>query len=55
VIEAATWSNALEVYGQSGQLDLARLNGSIQVDQRGLFGDSTILRGQAPRVDTPVS
>ena len=51
VIEAATWGNALEVYGQSGQLNLARLNGDVQVDQRELFGDSSILRGQEPRVD----
>jgi len=25
------------------------------VDQRELFGDSSILRGQEPRVDAPVS
>lgn len=53
VIRAATWQNALDVYGQSGQLDLARLNGEVSVDQRELFGDSTILRGQEPRVDQP--
>lgn len=51
VIEAATWGNAIEVYGKSGQLDLDKLMGDVEVDQRELFGDSSILRGQEPRVD----
>jgi predicted metal-dependent TIM-barrel fold hydrolase len=55
VIEAATWGNALAVYGQSGQIDLAKMTGEARVDQRELFGDSTILRGQEPRVDAAAS
>jgi len=51
VIEAATWGNAIEVYGKSGQLDLDKLMGDVEVDQREMFGDSSILRGQEPRVD----
>ena len=51
MIEAATWGNAIEVYGKSGQLDLDKLMGDVEVDQRELFGDSSILRGQEPRVD----
>lgn len=51
VIEATTFGNAVEVYGQSGQIDVAKLMDAAPVDQRELFGDSSILRGQEPRVD----
>ena len=51
IIELATFANAVEVYSQSGQIDVAKLKGEVQVDQREMFGDTTILRGQAPRVD----
>lgn len=54
VIEATTWGNALEVYCQSGQIDVAKLTADNSIDQREVFGDSSILRGQEPRVDTPV-
>lgn len=50
-IELATFANAVEVYSQSGQIDVQKLKGEVQVDQREMFGDTTILRGQAPRVD----
>jgi predicted metal-dependent TIM-barrel fold hydrolase len=53
-VEAVTWSNALEAYAQSGQIERARFEGTAPVDQRQLFGDSSILRGQEPRVDAPV-
>ena len=51
IIELATFANAVEVYSQSGQIDVAKLKGEVQVDQREMFGDTTILRGKAPRVD----
>ena len=55
-ITKTTWSNAIEVYGKSGQLDLEGLEAGLKpVDQRELFGDSTILRGQDPRVDEAVA
>jgi len=50
-VEKTTWSNALEVYGQSGQIDAEALLREPEIDQRKLFGDSTVLRGQEPRVD----
>jgi len=53
-VEAVTWSNALDAYAQSGQIDRARFESTAPVDQRQLFGDSSILRGQQPRVDAPV-
>lgn len=50
-IEKTCWSNAMEAYGQSGEIDVESLNREQLVDQTQMFGDSTILRGQAPRVD----
>jgi hypothetical protein len=54
-IEKTCWSNALEAYGKSGQIDVERMNQDQPVDQTQMFGDTTILRGQVPRVDAPVS
>jgi hypothetical protein len=54
VVRLTTWQNAIDAYAQSGQIDVEALEGSLEVDQRALFGDSSILRGQEPRVDTPV-
>lgn len=53
-VEAVTWSNAMAAYAQSGQIDVARFEGTPVVDQRQLFGESSVLRGQAPRVDAAV-
>ncbi|HIF40507.1 MAG TPA: hydrolase TatD [Planctomycetes bacterium] len=53
-VEQTCWQNALDVYAQSGQIDVAALEEKPQVDQSQLFGDSSILRGQEPRVDTAV-
>jgi len=50
-IERVTWGNALAAYGQSGQIDLEELERTPVVDQRQLFGENTVLRGQEPRVD----
>lgn len=54
VVEAVTWGNALAAYGQSGQLDLEELEGKPSIDQRQLFSDNSVLRGQEPRVEEPV-
>ena len=54
VVEAVTWGNALEAYGQSGQIDLEALEKSPAIDQSQLFGDNSVLRGQTPRIDQPV-
>ena len=53
-VELTTWSNALDAYGQSGQIDLDALDASPVIDQRDLFMDNSVLRGQDPRVDEAV-
>jgi hypothetical protein len=53
-VEKTTWSNALAAYSQSGQIDVEALLATPVIDQRALFSDNSVLRGQAPRVDGPV-
>jgi len=53
-VELTCWQNALDVYAQSGQIDVAALERKPQVDQSQLFGDNSVLRGQEPRVDAAV-
>jgi uncharacterized protein len=54
-VEKTTWGNALEAYAQSGQIDVAALLQKPVIDQRQLFNDNSVLRGQAPRIDEPVA
>ncbi len=54
VVERVTWSNAIEVYGKSGQINLEALESTPVIDQRELFSDNSVLRGQDPRVDPGV-
>jgi predicted metal-dependent TIM-barrel fold hydrolase len=49
-VEKTCWSNALAAYGQSGQIDLAAIEKPLEIDQRRLFSDNSVLRGQEPRV-----
>ncbi|HEX6886373.1 MAG TPA: TatD family hydrolase [Planctomycetota bacterium] len=51
VVERVTWHNALEAYGQSGQIDAEALLAKPSIDQRQLFADNSVLRGQEPRVE----
>jgi predicted metal-dependent TIM-barrel fold hydrolase len=53
-VELVTWQNALDAYGQSGQIDVEALMRAPVVDQTQLFADNSVLRGQKPRVDAPV-
>lgn len=53
-VEAVTWGNALHAYAQSQQIDIEALNQTPRLDQRQLFADNSVLRGQQPRVDEPV-
>jgi predicted metal-dependent TIM-barrel fold hydrolase len=53
VVEKTTWQNALDAYGQSGQIDVDALLRAPVIDQTQLFGDNSVLRGQQPRVDAP--
>lgn len=50
-VEQVTWQNALDAYAQSGQIDVAALQGSASIDQRAIFGENSVLRGQSPRID----
>lgn len=53
-VEKTTWRNALDAYGQSGQIDVAELEATPVIDQSQLFHDNSVLRGQEPRVDEPI-
>jgi uncharacterized protein len=53
-VELTTWTNALNVYAQSGQIDIEALMKTPVIDQRASFSDNSVLRGQQPRVDAPV-
>ncbi len=53
-VELCTWKNALDAYAQSGQIDVEALERSPVIDQRALFEDNSVLRGQEPRIDDPV-
>lgn len=50
-VEQVTWQNALDAYAQSGQIDVAALQGPGVIDQRAIFGENSVLRGQSPRID----
>nr|WP_299066948.1 TatD family hydrolase [uncultured Allomuricauda sp.] len=45
------YQNALDVFGKSGKMKAEHWNGSKGVDQRQLFNDNSVLRGQEPKVD----
>lgn len=46
------YKNALDAYGQSGQMQEAHWQGSSSIDQRQSYAGNTVLRGgQAPRVE----
>ena len=53
-VERCTWSNAIEAYGASGCIDRTELESQPSIDQRALWNDNSVLRGQDPRVDEPV-
>ena len=54
-VESACWRNAIEAYGQSGRIEVDRLGRDPVVDQRRVFNDNSVLRGQRPRVDGQAS
>lgn len=53
-VELTTWGNALDAYAQSGQIDVDALLEKPVIDQRELFGENSVLRGQEPRVDAAI-
>jgi predicted metal-dependent TIM-barrel fold hydrolase len=50
-IEAVSYGNALQAYGQSGRFSSATW-ATTQVDQRQAFAGNSVLRGQLPKVGT---
>lgn len=53
-VELTTWTNALDAYAQSGQIDVDALLEKPTIDQRELFSENSVLRGQEPRIDAPI-
>ncbi|RLB40816.1 MAG: hydrolase TatD [Deltaproteobacteria bacterium] len=50
-IEKVVWHNPIELFGKSGRLELGADGGRPTVDQRELFEENSVLRGQSPRVE----
>ncbi len=51
-IETIVWRNPLAFFAQSGKLDLEGVEARPVVDQTSLFEGNSVLRGQAPVVET---
>ena len=45
------YQNALDTFGKSGKMKAAHWNDAKGIDQRQLFNDNSVLRGQEPKVD----
>lgn len=54
-VELICYGNALAAYGQSGQMQDTDWLQPTPIDQRTLYEDNSVLRGQKPRVDDPDS
>ncbi|MFM1912709.1 MAG: hypothetical protein RIR51_547 [Bacteroidota bacterium] len=51
-IKKVTYTNAIEAFGQSGQINEEDFSGEIKIDQSAKFNGNTVLRGgQQPRID----
>ncbi|QDV06979.1 TatD related DNase [Planctomycetes bacterium Poly30] len=53
-VEKTTWKNAVTAYGHSGQIDFELLDAKPVIDQRQLFMENSVLRGQEAQVDEGV-
>ena len=53
-IETVCYRNALAVYGQSGAMEESHWLDPTPIDQRQLFMGNSVLRGQAPKVDSDI-
>ncbi|MFT7484322.1 MAG: putative metal-dependent TIM-barrel fold hydrolase [Candidatus Paceibacteria bacterium] len=51
-IRLTTWQNAIDAYGQSGQIDVEALEADAEIDMTKTFLDNSVLRGQPPTVET---
>jgi len=52
-VDAICYGNALQAFGQSGQMKEEHWLDPAPIDQRMLFEGNSVLRGQAPRVGEP--
>ena len=50
-IHLTCYQNALDAYGQSGQMKESDWLAPAAIDQRTLFEGNSVLRGQDPRID----
>lgn len=50
-IHKTCYQNAVDAYSQSGQFNEEDWLNPVAIDQRELFEDSSVLRGQTPRID----
>ena len=55
LIRDSCWQNAVDAYAQSGQIDRKAILEPTVIDQRILYSDNSVLRGQTPKVDNPVA
>jgi len=46
------YQNALDAFGKNGKMKASDWLNEPAIDQRELYQDNSVLRGQAPRVDT---
>ena len=51
-VERSCYENALAAFGKNSTMSEADWNGAGGIDQRKLFNDNSVLRGQQPRVDS---
>ncbi len=51
-VERSCYGNALEAFGRNSRMSEADWSEAPGIDQRQLFNDNSVLRGQAPRVDS---
>jgi hypothetical protein len=54
-IETIVWRNPVAFFAQSGQLDVADVEDRPGIDQTRLWEGNSVLRGQAPVVETPAA
>lgn len=51
-VERSCYGNALEAFGKNSTMSESDWTGAGGIDQRKLFNDNSVLRGQQPRVDS---
>jgi hypothetical protein len=50
-VRKTCYQNALDAFGKNGKMREEHWLGAVAIDQRQLFNDNSVLRGQAPKVD----